>query len=82
MTESRQDRSVTVLQALDKIGAINLEVLLSRADEVRTSLAEAGLELEPGDICYKFTMHVGPRVFDIVQVAQEFEQLGFKLTRG
>ncbi len=75
------DRSVEVLHALNKIGAINLDVLLGQAQEVHSALADQGVRLEPGDICYKFTMHIGPRLVDIVQVAAEVERLGFSLSR-
>ena len=79
-TES--ERSIEVLQALNKIGAINLDVLLGRADEVQSVLQDSGLRLEPGDICYKFTMHIGPRLVDLVQVAAEVERLGFQVSRA
>lgn len=73
--------AVEVLHALDEIGAINLDVLLGRADEVASVLAGRGMQLEPGDVCYKFTMHIGPRLVDLVQVAAEVEKLGFSLQR-
>jgi len=75
------DRSVATLKALEKVGAINLEVLLSRASEVQTALKDAGVELEPGDICYKFTMHIGPHFGDVVGVAAEVQRLGFAIER-
>ncbi|MCW2847880.1 MAG: hypothetical protein JWR90_1854 [Marmoricola sp.] len=80
MTEI-SDRSVATLKALEKVGAINLDVLLSQAQEVQGALKEAGVELEPGDICYKFTMHIGPHFGDVVQVAAEVQQLGFAIER-
>jgi hypothetical protein len=76
------ERSVEVLHALNKIGAINLDVLLGRAEEVQSVLHNSGVRLEPGDICYKFTMHIGPRLVDLVQVAAEVERLGFQITRA
>ena len=75
------EKSLEVLRTLDKIGAINLEALVSRSDEIRESLASSGYQLEPGDICYKFTMHIGPHLLDIVQVASEVRELGFSLNR-
>jgi hypothetical protein len=75
------DRSVATLKALEKIGAINLDVLLSRANEVQGALKEAGVELEPGDICYQFTMHIGPHFGDVVSVAAEVQRLGFAIER-
>ena len=75
------DRSVATLKALEQVGAINLDVLLSRASEVQSALKEAGVELEPGDICYKFTMHIGPHFGDVVSVAAEVQRLGFAIER-
>jgi hypothetical protein len=75
------DRSVATLKALEQVGAINLDVLLSRANEVQGALKEAGVELEPGDICYKFTMHIGPHFGDVVSVAAEVQRLGFAIER-
>jgi ABC-type tungstate transport system permease subunit len=75
------DRSVATLKALEKVGAINLDVLLTRADEVQSALQDAGVELEPGDICYKFTMHIGPHFGDVVGVAAEVQRLGFAIER-
>lgn len=80
MTEI-SERSVATLKALEKVGAINLDVLLSRAQEVQGALKEAGVELEPGDICYKFTMHIGPHFGDVVSVAAEVQRLGFAIER-
>jgi hypothetical protein len=76
---SRQ--SVAALQALEKVGAINLDVLVGRAEEVRGALTSAGIDLEPGNICYKFTVHIGPHFGDIVDVAAEVRELGFEMQR-
>ncbi|MGH8961435.1 MAG: hypothetical protein ACRDWT_09535 [Jatrophihabitantaceae bacterium] len=75
------ERSVETLKALEKVGAINLDVLISRAEEVRGALKDVGVILEPGEICYRFTMHIGPQLGDIVSVAAEVEQLGFAIER-
>jgi hypothetical protein len=75
------DRSVEALKALDKLGAINLDVLIGRAAEVQSVLDEAGVELEPGNICYRFTMHIGPHFGDVINVAAEVERLGFAIER-
>ena len=32
-------------------------------------------------ICYKFTMHIGPGVFNLVEVADEIRGLGYELNR-
>ena len=76
------DRSIATLKALEEVGAINLEVLLSKAAEVQGALRTAGIELEPGDICYKFTMHIGPHFGDVVGVAAEVQRLGFAIERA
>jgi len=75
------ERSVETLRALDKVGAINLDVLISKAAEVHAVLKEVGVELEPGEICYRFTMHIGPHFGDVVSVAAEVERLGFAIER-
>lgn len=75
------DRSVATLQALEKVGAINLDVLLSKAGEVQDALEAAGVEIEPGEICYRFTMHIGPHFGDVVGVAAEVQRLGFAIER-
>ncbi len=75
------DRSIATLKALEKVGAIDLDVLLSKATEVQGALKEAGIELEPGDICYKFTVHIGPHFGDVVSVAAEVQRLGFAIER-
>jgi hypothetical protein len=80
MTEI-SDRSVATLKALEKVGAINLDVLLSQAKEVQGALQEVGVDLEPGNICYKFTMHIGPHFGDVVSVAAEVQELGFVIER-
>jgi hypothetical protein len=74
-------QSVAALQALEKVGAINLDVLVGQAEEVRGALASAGIDLEPGNICYKFTVHIGPHFGDIVDVAAEVRELGFEMQR-
>ncbi len=74
-------QSVAALQALEKVGAINLDVLVGRAEEVRGALTDVGIDLEPGNICYKFTVHIGPHFGDIVDVAAEVRELGFEMQR-
>ena len=74
-------QSVAALQALEKVGAINLDVLVGRAEEVRGALTDVGIDLEPGNICYKFTVHIGPHLGDIVDVAAEVRELGFEMQR-
>jgi len=74
-------QSVAALQALEKVGAINLDVLVGRAEEGRGALTDVGIDLEPGNICYKFTVHIGPHFGDIVDVAAEVRELGFEMQR-
>lgn len=78
------DRSVhaaEVLRRLDAIGAINLDVLVSRSAEIK-SITSSFAELEPGDICYPFMIRIGPRHdFDLVSVANQLRQLGFDVKR-
>lgn len=73
--------SVEALTVLHELGAINLDVMVQNAEKIRSSLAERGVYLEPGDICYKFTMHIGPKQFDLVSVAAEIERLGYRFER-
>lgn len=69
-----------VLKRLDALGAINLDVLVSKSSEIKAIAGMAGLE--PGEICYLFNLHIGPRRdFDLVTVADQVRQLGFELKR-
>lgn len=80
---SRNDKvdAVRTLRALHDVGAINLDVLVQNAGKVRETLETNNVYLEPGDICYLFTVHIGPRQFDLVKVASEIEELGYTLER-
>jgi hypothetical protein len=79
-TAARQ-RASDVLKKLDAIGAINLDVLMNKSSEIRNIAGIGGLE--PGEICYLFNLHIGPRRdFDLVTVADEVRQLGFELKRA
>lgn len=79
-TERTAD-AVETLKALHEVGAINLDVLVKNAGEVKDSLAKRGVYLEPDNVCYLFTMHIGPRNFDLVGVAAEIEKLGYRFER-
>jgi hypothetical protein len=81
MSTDNDKDAIETLRVLNDMGAINLDVLVRNAAEVKSSLADRGVALEPGDICYKFTMHVGPRFFDLVSVAAEIEELGYRFDR-
>ena len=77
----RNTRAVEVLRRLNDIGAINLEVMISKADEIRAvtrgggGAGSAATELDPEDgMCYPFYIKVGPRLdIDIVSVASELQ---------
>ena len=81
----RNAEAVEVLRKLNDLGAINLDVLISKAAEIRAIGGGGGAtaaELEPGDICYKHYLKIGPRLdFDIVSVAAELRGLGFEVKR-
>jgi hypothetical protein len=84
----RNARAVEVLRRLNDIGAINLEVMISKADEIRAvtkggGSGSAAFELDPQDaICYPFYIKLGPRLdVDIVSVASELRSLGFEVKR-
>jgi hypothetical protein len=79
-SHSAGTRAFEVLKKLDALGAINLDVLVSKSSEIKAIADIAGLE--PGEICYQFNLHIGPRRdFDLVTVADEVRQLGFELKR-
>jgi hypothetical protein len=73
------DRAAAVLGRLHELGAINLDVLLERSDEVLKAVGD----FDDGDhgICYPFYIHVGPHFGDIVSVASQVKRLGFNLSR-
>jgi hypothetical protein len=73
-------RSVTTLSALENVGAVNLDMLLSRAAELQGALRRTG-ELEPGVNRYQLTVHVGSHASDVVSVAAEVQRLGFAIER-
>ena len=82
----RNVNAVQLLRRLDNIGAIKLDVLLSKSAEIKEVVASAGgggasgaaaLE-EWENICYPFVIRIGPRHdFDLVTVVDELKQLGF-----
>ena len=85
----RHVSAVQLLRRLDDIGAINLDVLLSKSAEIKEVVTAAGggsgtggvAELDEWDrICYPFVIRIGPRLdFDLVSVANELKQLGFEV---
>jgi hypothetical protein len=87
-TKDRNAQAVDVLRRLNDLGAINLETMISKADEIRAVTRGGGgssvaSELEPQDgICYPFYIKLGPRLdVDIVSVASELRALGFEVKR-
>ena len=86
-SRDRNAHAVEVLRRLNDIGAINLDVMISKADEIRAVVkgggGSAAAELDPEDrICYPFYIKVGPRLdVDIVSVASELRSLGFEVRR-
>ena len=70
-------RTTAAVTALEKVGAINHDLLLSRAAEVRAALRRTGDELGSGDIDRRSTIRFG----DLVGVAAEVQSLGFVLQR-
>jgi hypothetical protein len=81
----RNVRAVETLRRLDELGAIKLDVLLSKSAEIKNIVnaggggGGAGVALDDWErICYPFIIRIGPRdEFDLVSVASELSQLGF-----
>ena len=75
--KARSASAVQVLRRLDEIGAIKLDVLLSKSAEIKDIVAgggggAGGAMLEEWDrICYPFVIRIGPRdEFDLVTVVR------------
>jgi hypothetical protein len=82
----RNAHAANVLRKLDALGAIKLDVLVSKASEIKEIVSSGGgssVALDEWEnICYQFMVRVGPRLdIDIVSVAKELRQLGFEVTR-
>jgi hypothetical protein len=86
-TRDRNAQAVDVLRRLNDLGVINLEAMISKADEIkaigRGGGSGAATELDPEDgMCYPFYIRFGPRLdVDIVSVASELKGLGFEVRR-
>lgn len=87
---SRNVKAVQLLRRLDDIGAIKLDVLLSKSAEIK-EIVSAGsgggggamAELDEWErICYPFVIRIGSRHdFDLVTVVDELRQLGFDVNQ-
>ena len=80
---SRNTEAVEVLRKLNDLGAINLQVLISKASEIKQiSGGSSGATLDDDPehrICYKHYIKIGPRdEIDLVSVAAELKGLGFE----
>ena len=85
LKRSRNAGAVQLLRRLDDLGAIKLDVLLSKSAEIK-DIVSAGsggsgavAQLDEWDrICYPFVIRIGPREeVDLVTVVNELRQLGF-----
>jgi hypothetical protein len=83
---NRSASAVQILRRLNDIGAIKLDVLLSKSAEIKDIVAAGGggsgvAELDEWDrICYPFVIRVGPRHdYDLVSVVADLRQLGFEV---
>jgi hypothetical protein len=85
-TAHRSVSAVQLLRRLDDIGAIKLDVLLSKSAEIKDIVSAGGggsssglSDLDEWDrICYPFVLRIGPRHdFDLVTVVNDLRQLGF-----
>ena len=83
--KANRNSAVQLLRRLDDVGAIKLDVLLSRSAEIK-DIVSAGSGGGAGsvaldeweNICYPFVIRIGPRHdFDLVTVVNELNQLGF-----
>ena len=87
--DNRSVNAVQLLRRLDDIGAIKLDVLLSKSAEIKDIVSAGGgggggvAQIDEWDrICYPFVIRIGPRhEFDLVSVANELRQLGFQVTQ-
>ena len=84
---SRNASAAQILRRLNDIGAIKLDVLLSKSAEIKEVVAASGgggsaaAELNPEDwMCYPFVIRIGTRhEFELATVVNELRQLGFEV---
>jgi len=87
LAKARSTNAVEILRRLDDIGAIKLDVLLSKSAEIKDIVSAGGgggvggAMLEEWDrICYPFVVRIGRRdEFDLVTVVNDLRQLGFEV---
>jgi hypothetical protein len=83
----RSASAAQILRRLDDIGAIKLDVLLSKSAEIKDIVSTGGgggssvADLDEWDrMCYPFVIRIGPRLdFDLVTVVNDLQQLGFEV---
>jgi len=77
----QQDHAAEVLRRLDQIGAINLNVLVTKASEV-LNIVGANFDDDDGiyRMCYRQMVHIGPRGdIDVVSMVSQLTSLGFEV---
>jgi hypothetical protein len=84
--KARSGNAVQILRRLNDIGAIKLDVLLSKSAEIKeiVSAGSAGggvsFDEEENRICYPYVIRIGPRGdLDLVSVVADLRQLGFEV---
>jgi hypothetical protein len=84
--KTRASNAVQVLRKLNDIGAIRLDVLLSKSAEIKEIVAAGGggasaaLDDDWWQMCYPYMIHLGPHLeIDLVTVVAELRQLGFEV---
>jgi hypothetical protein len=80
MDKDRNMRAAEVLHRLDRLGAIQLAVLASKAAEIQ-GIASVDVPDDGYQICYPFYVHIGPRQdLDLVSVVAQVQKLGFEVS--
>jgi len=86
-SKARNANAVQMLRRLNDIGAIKLDVLLSKSAEIKEIVSAGGgggaggVMLDDWErICYPFIIRIGPRAdLDLVSVVADLRQLGFEV---
>jgi len=84
MQLANNETAFKVLQRLNEIGAINLDVIVNRGEEVGSILSDVGIDDWDHGICYKFYIRVfyrgeftGPTT-SLTDVVAAVKQLGIQ----